>query len=165
MIMPISIIVAMDKNKLIGKNNQLPWRLPADLAFFKKVTINNTVIMGRNTYESIGKPLTDRRNIIISTNKNLKIKGCEVFNNIEDALDASKTKEVFIIGGAKIWQQTIDKADKLYITKIEHTFTGDTYFPKYDENNWQEISSESHKKDEKNPHEYHFKTFTRKSSA
>jgi len=160
--MLLSIIVAMDNNKLIGKNNQLPWRLPADLAFFKKITSNNTVIMGKKTYDSIGKPLPNRRNIIITRNKNLKIDNCEIFNSIDQAINATKKEKVFIIGGANIWQQTLDKVSRLYITQIEAEFEGDTYFPKYDENNWQEINSESHLPDEKNPYKYHFKTFDKK---
>lgn len=159
--MALSIIVAMDNNRLIGKKNDLPWKLPADLAFFKKITINNTVIMGKKTYDSIGKPLVDRRNIVITRDKKLKIDGCEVFNDIDKAINSSKG-EVFIIGGANIWQQTINKINRLYITKIEAEFEGDTYFPKYNQSDWQEVESESHLPDDKNKYKYHFKTFERK---
>ena len=162
--MRLSIIVAMDDNHLIGKNNGLPWHLPADLAFFKKVTTGHSIVMGRKTYDSIGRPLPNRRNLVISRNTGTVIEGCEVFNSIDSALQSAKEEdEVLVIGGANLCQQVLAKVDRLYITHIEGEFEGDTYFPDYDANDWQEISRESHTPDEKNPYHYHFKILERKS--
>ena len=161
--MRLSIIVAMDDNHLIGKDNGLPWHLPADLTFFKKVTTGHSIIMGRKTYDSIGKPLPNRRNIVITKSVDASIEGCEVFNSIDDALDSTKEEEeVLVIGGANLCQQVLARAARLYITHIEGVFEGDTYFPDYDTNEWREISCESHTPDEKNPHHYHFKILERK---
>jgi dihydrofolate reductase len=161
--MRLSIIVAMDDNHLIGKDNGLPWHLPADLAFFKKVTTGHSIVMGRKTYDSIGRPLPNRRNIVITRSVDVSIEGCEVFNSIDDALDSSKEeKEVLVIGGANLCQQVLARVDRLYITHIEGAFEGDTYFPDYDADDWREISCESHTPDEKNPHHYHFKILERK---
>ncbi len=161
--MRLSIIVAMDNNHLIGKDNGLPWHLPADLAFFKKVTTGHSIVMGRKTYDSIGRPLPNRRNIVITRNVDVSIEGCEVFNSIDDALDSAKEeKEVLVIGGANLCQQVLARVGRLYITHIEGVFEGDTYFPNYDANDWREISRESHLPDEKNPHHYHFIILERK---
>lgn len=161
--MRLSIIVAMDDNHLIGKDNGLPWHLPADLTFFKKVTTGHSIIMGRKTYDSIGKPLPNRRNIVITKSVDASIEGCEVFNSIDDALDSAKEEEeVLVIGGANLCQQVLARVGRLYITHIEGVFEGDTYFPDYDTNEWREISCESHTPDEKNPHHYHFKILERK---
>ena len=161
--MRLSIIVAMDNNHLIGKDNGLPWHLPADLAFFKKVTTGHSIVMGRKTYDSIGRPLPNRRNIVITRNVDVSIEGCEVFNSIDDALDSAKEeKEVLVIGGANLCQQVLARVGRLYITHIEGVFEGDTYFPNYDSNDWREISRESHLPDEKNPHHYHFIILERK---
>jgi len=162
--MRLSIIVAMDDNHLIGKDNGLPWHLPADLAFFKKVTTGHSIVMGRKTYDSIGRPLPNRRNLVITRNTDVSIDGCEVFNSIDSALQSAKEEdEVLVIGGANLCKQVLGQVDRLYITHIEGVFEGDTYFPDYDEGNWQEISCESHTPDEKNPHHYHFKILERKS--
>jgi len=162
--MRLSIIVAMDDNHLIGKDNILPWHLPADLAFFKKVTTGHSIVMGRKTYDSIGKPLSSRRNIVITRSTDVAIEGCEVFNSIDSALQSTKEEEeVLVIGGANLCKQVLHKVDRLYITHIEGVFEGDTYFPQYNESDWKEISCESHTPDEKNPHHYHFKILERKS--
>jgi dihydrofolate reductase len=162
--MRLSIIVAMDDNHLIGKDNGLPWHLPADLAFFKKVTTGHSIVMGRKTYDSIGRPLPNRRNLVITRSANVSIEGCEVFNSIDSALQSAKEEEeVLVIGGANLCKQVLDQADRLYITHIEGVFEGDTYFPDYDEGDWRVISCDSHTPDEKNPHHYHFKIIERKS--
>jgi dihydrofolate reductase len=162
--MRLSIIVAMDDNHLIGKDNILPWHLPADLAFFKKVTTGHSIVMGRKTYDSIGKPLSSRRNIVITRSTDVAIEGCEVFNSIDSALQSTKEEEeVLVIGGANLCKQVLHKVDRLYITHIEGVFEGDTYFPQYNASDWKEISCESHTPDEKNPHHYHFKILERKS--
>ena len=161
--MRLSIVVAMGGNRLIGKDNHLPWHLPADLAFFKKLTTGNTILMGRKTFDSIGRPLPSRRNIIITRNTNIEITGCEVVNSIEEALSLSQGEtEVMVIGGAKLYQQILPIADRLYITQVEGEFDGDTYFPHYDEDDWLEVSCESHQPDEKNKHAYHFIILKRK---
>ncbi|HIF88549.1 MAG TPA: type 3 dihydrofolate reductase [Candidatus Thioglobus sp.] len=162
--MRLSIIVAMDDNHLIGKDNGLPWHLPADLAFFKKVTTGHSIVMGRKTYDSIGRPLPNRRNLVITRNTDVNIDGCEVFNSIDSALSSAKDEdEVLVIGGANLCKQVLSQVERLYITHIEGVFEGDTYFPDYNEGDWQEISCESHTPDEKNPHHYHFKILERKS--
>lgn len=175
--MRLSIIVAMDDNQLIGKNNTLPWRLPADLAYFKKTTSGKTVLMGRKTYDSIGKPLSNRRNIILSRTSNTSINR-ETFGSIRAALDACKNeKEVMVIGGMSIYQQFLNPVvsptdlfstekitivDRLYITQIEGKFTGDAYFPNFNRFDFQEISRETHTPDQKNPYTYHFTILQRK---
>ena len=160
--MRLSIVVAMDCNRLIGKDNELPWYLPADLAFFKKLTTGNTILMGRRTFDSIGRPLPSRRNIIITRNTNIEITGCEVVNSIEEALSLAQGEtEVMVIGGAKLYQQILPIADRLYITQIESEFDGDTYFPSYNEAEWFQISLDSREPDEDNHHKCHFITLDR----
>jgi len=161
--MRLSIVVAMDGNRLIGKDNQLPWYLPADLAFFKKLTTGNTILMGRKTFDSIGRPLPSRRNIIITRNTNIEITGCEVVNSIEEALSLAQGEtEVMVIGGAKLYQQILPIADRLYITQIEGEFDGDAYFPSYNEVEWSQISIDSREPDENNHYKYHFITLDRR---
>ena len=158
----ISLIWAMDQNRLIGKENNLPWRLPADLANFKRITSGHPVIMGRKTFESIGKPLPGRKNIIISRNKDLKIEGCDVAHSIEDVRSYSEKDEVFIIGGAEIYNTFLPIADKLYITEIEESFEGDAYFPEFDLLQWRLVSKVQGVSDEKNPYGYCFEIYERK---
>ena len=155
--MRLSIIVAMDDNQLIGKDNALPWHLPADLGYFKKTTTGKTVLMGRKTYESIGFPLPNRRNVVVSRNTDFEAQGCEVVGSIDAALELSKDDdEVMVMGGASFYEQMLPSADRLYITKIEGEYEGDAHFPKFDRSEFREISRESHTPDEKNPHTYHF---------
>ncbi|ART76761.1 dihydrofolate reductase [Sutcliffiella horikoshii] len=157
----ISIIVATDKNNLIGKDNDLPWRIPADLAYFKKVTLNSTIVMGRKTYESIGKPLPKRRNIILSR-QDFHADGCETLHSIEEVESLNVDgEELFIIGGAHIFMETLPIADFLYLTYIEEEFEGDTYFPEINEQDWELIYSEKGIRDEKNPYDYYFKKYKR----
>jgi len=161
--MRLSIVVAMDKNHLIGKGNGLPWYLPADLAFFKKITTGNAILMGRKTYDSIGKPLPNRRNIIITRNPDISISGCEVVDSIGKALSITRDEEeVMVIGGANLFKQFLPDVSRLYITHIEGELEGDTYFPNYDANDWLEISRESYQADEKNKYAYHFSMMERK---
>ncbi|OIR25470.1 type 3 dihydrofolate reductase [Bathymodiolus thermophilus thioautotrophic gill symbiont] len=161
--MRLSIIVAMDDKQLIGKNNALPWHLPADLGYFKKTTTGKTVLMGRKTYESIGRPLPNRRNVIISRNANFQADGCEVVASIGAALKLAKNdNEVMIMGGASFYEQILPSVDRLYITQIEGEFEGDAHFPAFDRNKFIETCRESHAADEKNPHAYHFTVLDRK---
>ncbi|AFD07335.1 dihydrofolate reductase [Solitalea canadensis DSM 3403] len=162
--MNISIIVAQAENNVIGKSNQLIWHLPADLKHFKKLTTGNTIIMGRKTYDSIGRPLPNRRNVIISRNKDLKIEGCDLVNSLEEALELTRNDEkVFIIGGAQIYNQAMNIADTLFITEVKQVFEGDAFFPDIASDKWIEIAREDHKADEKNRLDYSFVTYKRRN--
>jgi dihydrofolate reductase len=157
----ISIIVAMDENKLIGQKNDLPWRIPADLAYFKKTTLGHPVLMGRKTFESIGKPLPGRENIVLTRNEQFTNEGVTVIHSLDDVLtsEAYADQNLFIIGGAEIFKEFLHIADKLYVTKIHDTFEGDTYFPEFKEEMYKIIYREKGPKDEKNPYDYEFLIF------
>ncbi len=156
----ISIIVAMAKNRVIGRDNDMPWHLPADLQHFKKTTLDKPIIMGRKTYESIGRPLPKRHNIIISRNADYSVEGCDVVGSFEEAIKiAGDVDELFIIGGGFLYEQTIDKADRLYLTFIDLDVEGDTLFPEYEHLALRKIASEHHQQDEKNPYDYEFTEF------
>ena len=157
-----SIVVAIAKNNAIGKNNQLLWHLPKDLKHFKEITSGHTIIMGRKTYESVGKPLPNRRNIII-TRQNITIDGCEVVNSIDEALKlCAGEDEVFIVGGAEIYKQAISLTDRIYLTIVHQEFEGDTYFPEIKGDAWKETEREDHETDEKNLFPYSFITLERR---
>lgn len=162
----ISIVVAMDKNRVIGKNNQLPWHLPADLAYFKKVTMGKPIVMGRKTHESIGRALPGRKNIIITRNKNYQAEGCIVIHSIDAIfnLGLGNDEEICIIGGAEIFQEALIHANRLYITMINNEFEGDTFFPEIAENEWKLTFKEKGPMDEKNPYDYYFTIYERVSS-
>lgn len=160
--MKLSFIVAMDQNRGIGYQNQLPWHMPADLAYFKQKTLGKPIIMGRKTYESIGRPLPKRRNIIITRDKDYQVQGCDVFNDIDAALHAvDDCDEAVVIGGANLFNQMINKADTFYLTKIHHQFEVDTYLDQVDFSTWQEVEKIENQADEKNPHNYTFITYQR----
>ena len=150
----INIIVATSKNRVIGNNNSLIWKLPADLKRFKQITTGSTVVMGRKTYESIGKPLPNRRNIIITRDTNYLVDNCEIVNSIEEALMLCNN-DCFIIGGGEIYKQSIDIADKIYLTLVQEDFEGDTYFPEIGKE-WTKVIREDFEPDEKNAHKYSF---------
>jgi len=158
----ISIIAAMDENHLIGANNDLPWHLPADLQRVKLLTTGNSIILGRKNHESIGRPLPNRKNIVVTRDIHYEAPGCTVVNSIDAAIDAADGDEIFIFGGANIYQQTLDIAQRMYLTFIHETFDGDTYFPDFDPDQWIETLRESHYPDEKNKYAYTFVTLTRK---
>lgn len=159
--MLISLVVAVSTNNAIGKNNQLLWHLPADLKHFKTLTTGHTVFMGRKTYDSIGKPLPNRRNIVIS--KSLKeVAGCEVAPSLEEALLLpDKNEEVMVIGGAEIYSLALPKANRIYLTQVYHEFEADTFFPEIDPNQWQESDRKEFLPDEKNLIPYAFITLDR----
>ena len=139
----ISLIVAMSQNSVIGLNNQLPWHIPEDLKNFKKITLNHCVIMGRKTYDSIGKPLKDRRNIVISRNNSLLINGVEVVNSLDKAISmVDDSSEIFIIGGEQIYTISLSLATHLYITKVNANYKGDAFFPDFIQNHWREVGRE-----------------------
>ena len=153
----LSIIVATDEENGIGKNNQLLWHLPKDLAFFKKTTSGHAIIMGRKTFDSMGKALPNRRNIVISRKKDLEIIGAEVYHDLKDAqLACASEKEVFIIGGGEIYKQALHLVHRLYLTKVHHTFEADTFFPMLEAKDWEVIIREDHQKDEKHAYDYSF---------
>jgi dihydrofolate reductase len=158
----ITIIAAIAKNNALGKDNDLIWHLPADLKRFKKVTSGHHILMGRNTFESIGKPLPNRTTIIITRNKNYFKDGCLIANSIEDAIElAQNDDEIFIIGGAQIYKEAIKKdlVDQLDITLIHHKFEADAFFPEIDNKVWKEIHREDFKADKKNKYNYSFVSF------
>ncbi|MBI4945575.1 MAG: dihydrofolate reductase [Bacteroidetes bacterium] len=172
--MIISLIVAVSENNVIGKNNDLPWHLPTDMKYFRDVTMGHCVIMGRKNYDSIPlkyRPLDGRTNIVVTKQKDFKAEGCIVVNSIEEALKtaASSLKgednrnsslqgggQVFIIGGADIYRQTFDIADKIYYTKIHHSFDGDAFFPKLEESKWKLTSRKNMTTDEKNKYAFSY---------
>ncbi|NOR80524.1 MAG: dihydrofolate reductase [Methyloprofundus sp.] len=141
--MKLSLIVAMATNRTIGINKQMPWHLSADLKKFKKITMGHTIIMGRKTFESIGRPLPGRQNIIISRDPLYQQQGCLVFNDLGSALqDCAEVDEVFVIGGATLYEATLAQADRLYITEIQQAFDGDTWFPEFKQDQWHEVARE-----------------------
>jgi dihydrofolate reductase len=156
--MDISIIVAVADKGVIGNDNQLLWRLSEDLKLFKKRTTGHAIIMGRKTFDSIGKPLPNRVNIVISRSKDLEIEGCTVVNSLEKAIDVASQQtdknEIFIIGGEKIYTLAETIANKLYLTKVIATLDGDAFFDLKPYNNWTLVSSVSYKRDEKNEYDY-----------
>ncbi len=162
--MKISLIVAMASNRTIGLKNQMPWHLSADLRKFKKITMGHPIIMGRKTFESIGKALPGRRNIIISRNAEYQQDGCEVFNDIDSAFHAcSDQDEVFVIGGSTLYNATLPVCNRLYITLIEQHFAGDTWFPEFSWDHWQEINREDITNDSSVNFTYSFITLQRLS--
>ncbi len=159
----LTIIAAIANNNALGKDNQLIWHLSADLKRFKKRTTGHHIIMGRKTFESIGKPLPNRTTIIITRNKDYKHKGCLVASSLKNAIKMAKNDQSpYIIGGAQIYKEAIEIADKLDITYVHHDFEADVFFPKIDLNIWQEISRENFKADEKNKYNYSFVSYLRK---
>ena len=156
----LSMIVAHANNRVIGKNNAMPWHLPADLAYFKKTTVGKPIVMGRKTYESIGRPLPGRQNIVISRDPNYQVPGVDVVSSVDDALAlVENVDEVMVIGGGAIYQHCLAAAQRLYITHIDVDIDGDTYFPEYDLNVWKKVSSELRVSDEKNPYELDFSVY------
>lgn len=157
----ISLIWAMGKNNAIGFNNKMPWYLPADFAYFKKVTMGQPVIMGRKTFDSIGKPLPGRINIVITRSKTFSNDGCIIVDSLDKAIEYTKDKEAFIIGGAEIYSAFLPVADKLYITEIDKVFEADSFFPEIDYSKFKIVSSEPGVKDEKNPFDYKWLVYQR----
>jgi dihydrofolate reductase len=160
--MIISIIVAVAENGIIGRQGtMLPWSLPADLARFKKLTMGQSIIMGRKTYETIGRPLPGRQNIIVSRNQSYRVDGCETASSLADALKKAESEEVFIIGGGELFKHALPLATKMYLTCVHARPTGDVTF-EYDETEWQLISSENHPADDKNEYAYSFTNLKRR---
>ena len=166
--MKISMIAAVAENRVIGKDNDLVWRLPDDMKFFMQKTTDHHVIMGRKNFESLPpkfSPLPNRTNIVVTRQKDLKIEGTTVVNSIEEALslaDQNGEKEAFIIGGGEIYKLGLDIADTMYLTEIKHSFDGDAFFPEYDSSQWEEVERINHPIDEKHKYEFDFVTYVRK---
>lgn len=155
--MKLSIIVAMDRNRVIGKGDALPWHISEDLKHFKKITMGKPIIMGRKTHESIGRPLPGRENIILTRDTSYQAEGCTVLHSIEEIFEHCKDiEEVMITGGAEIYKLALDKVSRLYLTEVHTEVEGDTCFPEFERNEWSEVSREEHKADEKNEFDYSF---------
>lgn len=157
----INIIVAADENNVIGKDNELIWHLPDDLRFFKQKTNGHPIIMGRRTFESVGRPLPNRTNIIITRSSDFKADGCVVVHSLDEALQVADQKDVFIVGGSEIYRQALPMADRVYLTRVHHRFEGDRHFPELGDE-WLEIESVLHRKDEKHVHAFTFKTYIKR---
>jgi dihydrofolate reductase len=154
----LSLLVAADEGNVIGKNNQLPWHLPNDLKYFKNLTWGLPIVMGRKTFESIGKPLPGRTNIVITRNTDYNVDGTEVVHTIEAALQVAQqkgAKEIFVIGGAEIFNSVFQQAQRIYLTRIHHRFDGDVFFPPLDAN-WHLVKEQHVSKDEKNKYDHSF---------
>jgi dihydrofolate reductase len=155
--MVISIIAALAKNRVIGKDNKLPWNLPADLRHFKELTLGKPIIMGQRTFESLGKPLPGRKNIILSLDENFNPPGCIVAHSIEEALKkAGDSKEVMICGGASVYKQFLPLAHKMYLTMIDAEFEGDAFFPEFNWTDWRQVERVENQPDKENSYKYTF---------
>jgi dihydrofolate reductase len=156
----------MDRNRLIGKDNQLPWRLPADMQHFRQVTLGHSILMGRLTWESLGKPLPERRNLVLSR-QHLELDGAELVNSLEQAIDLVKQgesgQELMVIGGAQVYAAALPMAQRLYLTQVEGEFQGDTWFPEWDEREWTLIDEALRPTDDKNAYSMRFVTLERTS--
>jgi dihydrofolate reductase len=161
--MIVSLVAAAGNNNVIGGNNKLLWKMPDDMKFFMNLTTGHTVIMGRKTYESFGRPLKNRRNIIVTRNENFTAEGCEVVHSLNEALAlTTKDKEVFIIGGAEIYNQAMPVANKIYFTRIYGDFEGDSYFPYINDKEWVLTSVNEYPADAKNPYPFAFLEYIKK---
>ena len=161
--MRISLIVALARNRVIGRDNQLPWRLSADLQHFKRLTMGKPIVMGRKTCESIGKPLPGRTNIVVTRNSSFSAEGCRVVHSIDEALVAAGgADEVMIMGGENLYSQLLPRADRLYLTEVQAEVSGDAWFPEFDATQWQELERESHRADENNEFDYDFVVLARR---
>ena len=161
----ISVIVAMDLGGVIGAGGDLPWRLPADLRWFRANTLGKPVVMGRKTHESIGRVLPGRENIVVSRDRGLRIGGCTVVAGLDEALEAARpAAEAMVVGGAQIYALALPRAARLYLTTVLHRFEGDTVFPDHDPGEWRQTLREDHAPDERNPWPYRFQIFERDTS-
>ncbi len=163
--MILSLLVAADENNVIGKDNQLPWHLPNDLKYFKNQTWGMPILMGRKTFESIGKPLPGRKSIVITRNKEWKHEGVSVVHSTEEAISKARefgVKEIFVIGGAEIFNTSFEKAERIYLTRIHHSFEGDAFFPAVDSAKWNLVQNRFCHADEKNIYSHTFQVWERK---
>ncbi len=168
----LSFIVAMSENGVIGVNNQLPWHLPEDLKYFKRITMGHPIIMGRKTYESIGRPLPGRNNIVVTRQPHWQAAGVQAASSIEDALQAGEAcvdggdgAEIFVIGGEELFRQMWHQVDRLYLTQVHANIPGDAFFPTFDRNAWREVERTDHGSDQNNPYDYSFLVLDRCSGS
>ncbi len=160
--MKLSLIAAQSRNRVIGKNNHIPWHLPADLRYFKQITMGKPIVMGRKTFDSIGRALPGRRNIVITRQSSFAAENCEVFHSIDTALHQLQNEtEVMMIGGAELYAQCMDRADYIYLTVVEMECDGDAFFPIVNPAQWTLSSEEIFKSDEKNQYGYRFQVWKR----
>lgn len=161
--MKLALIVAQSENRVIGRNNKLPWHLPEDLKYFKSVTMGKAIIMGRKTYDSIGRPLPGRTNIVVTRDTEYFVEGVEIVHSLEAAMDKAEAlslingnDEALIIGGSELYRQALSKADRLYLTQVHHQIAGDAYFPGLDSSEWHQVGREDFAADGCNPYDYSF---------
>lgn len=160
--MKLSLVVAMDENRVIGIDGGLPWHLSSDLKYFRDITMGKPIIMGRKTHESIGRPLPGRQNIVVTRNSKFEAVGCDVVSSLKAALKLVEDEpEAMMIGGASLYIDTLPEADQLYLTEVHAEVEGDTWFPKLDSDQWKEISRTAFSADEKNDHDYSFVVYER----
>ncbi|MBK6821980.1 MAG: dihydrofolate reductase [Saprospiraceae bacterium] len=161
----ISAIVAMNPDGLIGDQNKIPWHLPADLKYFKKITLGHHILMGRKCFDSIGKSLPGRKNIVVTKNPTFIVTDCIITNSIEEGIliaQQNKEEEMFILGGGEIYRQSMHLVNKLYLTMVQFNGSGDVFFPQIDYDEWSLISDEKHTSDDKNNYDYSFLIYKRK---
>lgn len=161
----LSMIVAMGENRVIGKDNTMPWHLPNDLQYFKKTTTGKTIIMGRKTFDSLGRVLPNRKHVVLTRSNDSFPEEVDVIHDIDDIfqyIENNKEEEIFIIGGGQLFKLMLPYTDRLYVTLIDQPFSGDVYFPEIDENEWELIRKEKGLKDEKNPYDYYYLVYERK---
>lgn len=159
--MRISLVVAMSRNRVIGINNQIPWRIPEELKHFRALTWGKPIVMGRATHESIGRALPGRHNIVLTRNSDYRAAGCTVVENLAAAWREAAAEDVMVIGGAEVYAQTLPLADRIYLTWVDGDYEGDTFFPAYDETQWKEVSSEWHEASGGNESRYCYKVLQR----
>lgn len=160
----VAIVVAAAENNVIGKDNDMIWHLPADLGHFKRLTMGHPMIMGRKTFEAIGKALPGRTSIVVTSQHGYKAEGCVVAHSLEEAIAQAKEldkEQISIIGGANVYRQALAFTDKVYLTRVHHTFEGDAYFPELPQDEWRVVAQEHHEPDEKNRYSYTFLTLER----
>ena len=163
--MPLSLIVAVAKNGVIGRDGGLPWHLPADLRHFRTVTMGHPILMGRKTHESIGRPLPGRRNLVLSRDRRYRSEGCSVVNSIEAALEAAGADaELMVIGGEAVYRLALPLSSRIYLTRVHEPFAGSVLFPDPDSADWREVRREDHSADARNPHDYSFIWLERRKS-
>ncbi len=157
----INIVVAKASNNVIGAKNDLIWHLPNDLKHFKSITSGHPIKKKKKTYESLGRPLPNRTNIVVTRDQNWNAEGIEIVSSLSKAIEVAKTiaDDIYVIGGGNIYKQAMEFTDILYITEVHHEFDGDTYFPEIDNDEWEEVEREDFKKDEKHPYAYSFVTY------
>lgn len=164
--MSVTLIWAMSQNGAIGRNNQLPWRLPEDLKFFKQQTTGKTMVMGRKTWESMGsRPLPNRRSLVLTADYAYLAEGAQVVHSVEEAMEFAKQEELMVIGGAGVFQHFLPLADRLYVTRIDQEIEGDVFFPHFDWSEFELVEEIKGIRDEKNPYDYRFLTYERRMSA